>query len=87
MLQVLEDQRQFPVEIPKITVSDNGSRFTAKALQDYVTTHEITLETVVTSALMSIKKAEQMIGTIKRGVSRMMSTGKTEWDAGVQKGV
>lgn len=72
VLQPLKDCILLPFETPRATVGDNRTCFTAEALQDYVENEEPRWKNVLGCVPMSNRKAERMVGTIKRGSRQMM---------------
>ena len=59
---------------PRTIVSDNATCFTATGIQPLMREYGITWKTVMAYAPMSNGKAERMVGTLKHGMARIVSS-------------
>lgn len=76
----MEEDIISPFGAPKIIISDNAMCFSFHELHDIMEKHGAEWRTVLAYAPMSNGRAERMVGTIKRGIGRLLTSGNSQWD-------
>ena len=65
---------------PEILISDNANCFDAESTKEFLAQHGIQWQPVLAYAPMSSGRAERMIGTIKRSLSKTAYRDRLRWD-------
>jgi len=65
---------------PQTIISDNATCFTATSISQFMEESGIEWRTVLAYAPMSNGRAERMVGTVKRGVKKMVLDEGIDWD-------
>ena len=85
VIAFVEEQVIMPFERPRVIVSDNSPCFTAGSLENFMEQNNIKVKTVLVYAPMSNLRAERMVGTIKRGIRKMVHSRPHDWDLVISK--
>lgn len=71
--------------VPAVVLSDNATCFRADVLRKFMEEYGTKWLTTLSYAPMSNGKAEKMVGTMKRGIRRLVVQYGKEWDVFVDK--
>ena len=81
VLDFTHDEIIHPFGPPRTIVSDNATYFKASTLQMFMEAKGICWKTVLAYAPMSNGRAERMVGTLKRAISKIVFAGQEEWES------
>ncbi len=85
VIKVIEKHVILPFCAPKKIISDNATCFSAKSLLNFMNEHGTEWKTVMAYAPVSNGKAERMVGTIKRSITKTVLKSKQEWDEAIDQ--
>lgn len=66
-----------------LTVSDNASCFTDKVVKEIMKSHSVVCISLIVYAPMSNGRAENMVGTLKKLIEKLMVVGNGNWESQV----
>ena len=80
VIKVIKEHIILPFCPPTKIISDNATCFSAKSLLKFMDEHGTQWKTVMAYAPVSNGKAERMVGTMKRSITKTVLQSKQEWD-------
>ena len=85
VLAFLKNEIMFSFGSPRKIISDITTSFLSTAVEEFSQLHGISWKPVLAYAPQSNRKAERMVGTIKKSVAKMVYKNAREWDKRLPK--